>query len=186
MRNGTSVFIASTLLCGFALVSLGAQSFPVPPVKPGLWETTSAVLDADGHETMPPEQAALARLSPEVRAGMAESMKARGITMPDANGATRACLTHELFSSGRWQQIATEAGCTTTFSARTGKTWKWHSSCTAMKAESDGEMVFTSDESYRATLTTTLTMAGKTRTTNRIVRAKWLGTSCGDLKPLTP
>ena len=185
MRIQVPVFVASTLVWGFALVALGAQSFPTPPVKPGLWETTSSVLDADGHEVPPPEQAALARLTPEMRASMAESLKARGITLPDANGATRACLTRELFASGQWQQVAAEAGCTTTFSSRTTPTWKWHSSCTAMKAESDGEMTFASDESYRATLTTTVTLAGKTRTSKRIVRAKWIAASCGDLKPLS-
>jgi hypothetical protein len=33
-------------------------------------------------------------------------------------------------------------------------------------------------------VTTTSTIAGKTRTTTRIVQGKWIGAACGDIKPL--
>jgi Protein of unknown function (DUF3617) len=177
---------ASSLLSCLALVAIAAGPLPAPPVKPGLWEARMSALDADGHEMAPPEQAALARLSPEVRARMADAMKARGVSMPDANGATRACLTKEMFDSGRWQQMASEAGCKTDYSTLSSTTWKWHSSCTALKSESDGEAVFNSAESYRTKVTTTTTMTGTTKTSTRIVQGKWLGGDCGDIKPFTP
>jgi hypothetical protein len=142
-------------------------------------------LDADGHEMPGPEQAAMARLPPEARARMADAMKARGVSMPDANGATKVCLTKDMFESGRWQQMAADSGCTSSYSTL-GTTWKFHSSCTALKSESDGETVFSSTESYRTKVTTTATVAGKTNTTTRIVQAKWLGADCGDVKPFTP
>jgi hypothetical protein len=119
---------SSVLLC-FVLVDVAAGPLPVPPVKPGLWEARMSALDADGHEIAPPEQAALSRLSPEARARMADAMKARGVSMPDANGATKVCFTKEMFESGRWQQMASEMGCTTNYSTLSGTTWKWHSSC---------------------------------------------------------
>jgi hypothetical protein len=177
---------ASSLLSCVALVALAPEPLPVPPVKPGLWEARSSALDADGHVMASPEQAALSRLPPEARARMAEVMKARGIAMPDANGATKVCLTKEMFESGGWQQTASDAGCTTAFSSRSGSTWKWHSICTKFQSESDGETVFTSPESYRITVTTTMTLKGKTNTSTRIVQAKWLGAACGDIKPITP
>ena len=145
-----------------------------------------SVLDADGHEVAAPEQAALSRMPPEARARMAEAMKARGLSMPDANGATKACLTKELFESGAWQQLASDTGCTTNFSAQSANTWKWHTSCTTMKSESDGETVFTNAESYKTKVTTTSTVMGKTKTSTRVVQGKWLGADCGDVKPLTP
>ena len=117
---------------------------------------------------------------------MADAMKARGVSMPDANGATKACLTKEMFESGRWQQMATEAGCTTNYSTLSGTNWKWHTSCTALKSESDGESVFSGGESYRTKVTTTATVVGKTKTSTRIVQGKWLGADCGDVKPLAP
>jgi hypothetical protein len=177
---------ASSVLACLALAVAAAGALPVPPVKPGLWEVRTSMLDADGHEVAAPEQAALSRMPPEQRARMAEAMKARGLSMPDANGATKACLTKETFESGAWQQAASNSGCTTNFSTQSATTWKWHSSCTAMKSESDGETVFTNAEGYKTKVTTTLTVTGKTKTTTRMLQGKWLGADCGDIKPLTP
>jgi hypothetical protein len=177
---------ALSVFACFALLAIAAGPLPVPPVKPGLWEARMSALDADGHEMAPPEQAALSRLSPEARARMADAMKASGVSMPDSNGATKVCLTKEMFESGRWQQMSSEAGCTTNYSALSGTSWKWHSSCTALKSESDGEAVFSSPESYRTKMTTTATVMGKTNTSTRIVQAKWLAADCGDIKPFAP
>src|SRR5258708_26987829 len=145
---------ASSVLSCFALLAVAAGPLPVPPVKPGLWEARMSALDADGHEIAPPEQGAWCRLSPEARARMADAMKARGVSMPDTNGATKVCLTKEMFESGRWQQMASETGCTTSYSALSGTSWKWHSSCTALKSESDRETVLNSPEAYRTKLMT--------------------------------
>ena len=113
-------------------------------------------------------------------------MKGRGLSLPDANGAMRVCVTKEMFESGRWQQMASEAGCTTNFSTQTSSTWKWHSSCPTLNAESDGETVFNSSESYRTTLKTTVTVKDKPTTSTRIVSSKWLSADCGDVKPIDP
>jgi hypothetical protein len=175
---------ASFVLSCLAIVA--AAGPPVPPVKPGLWETRMSALDADGREIAPPEQAALSKLPPEARARMAEVMKARGLSMPDASGATKSCFTKETFESGGWQQIASDAGCTTNYSTVSATTWKWHSSCPALKSESDGEVVFSSAESYRVKMTMTATVMGKPNTSTRVIQAKWLGPDCGDIKPFTP
>ena len=135
---------ASAVLSCVALVAAAAGPLPVTPVKPGLWETRISALDANGSEMAPPELAALSRLPPQAR----DDMKARGVSLPDKNGAIKACLTKEMFESGRWQQLASEAGCSSNYSARSAGTWKWHSSCTALKSESDGETVFSGGESY--------------------------------------
>jgi hypothetical protein len=185
MRPIPTCLAGLSVLSCFALAAVAAGPLPVPPVKPGLWEARMTSLDADGHEMPRPEQAAMARLPPEARARMADAMKARGVSMPDANGATKVCLTKDMFESGRWQQMAADSGCTSSYSTL-GTTWKFHSSCTALKSESDGETVFSSTESYRTKVTTTATVAGKTNTTTRIVQAKWLGADCGDVKPFTP
>jgi Protein of unknown function (DUF3617) len=176
---------ASFVLSTLAFVTLAGQ-LPVPPVKPGLWETRMSALDADGRETTSPEQAALSKLPPDRRARMAEALKARGLSMPDADGATKACFTKEMFESGRWQQMASETGCTTAYSTHSSTVWKWHSSCPALKSESDGEVVFSNPQSYRVKLTTMAMVNGKTNTSTRIVQAKWLAADCGDIKPFTP
>lgn len=165
------------------MTALRAQN-PVPPVKPGLWETKMSQLDANGKEVPAPGMEAFAKMTPAARAQMAEMMKARGVQMPDEHGAMKACLTKDSLDSGAWQQVANEAGCTTNYSQRSGSMWKWHTSCTSIKSESDGEMTFTGAEAYRTTMRTTATVGGKTTTTTRIVEGKWLGANCGDIKPL--
>jgi hypothetical protein len=171
----------------FGVASLAAQSsIPNPPVKPGLWETRMSQLDANGQEVPSPELAMLSKMPPEQREKMAEAMKARGVQLPDANGTMKACLSKESLDSGAWQQMAAQSGCVTTFSSRTNSAWKWHSACTSLHAESDGETTFTGSEGYRTKVTTTATVNGKTQTTTRIMQGKWIGAACGDIKPLAP
>ncbi|MCC6990136.1 MAG: DUF3617 domain-containing protein [Acidobacteria bacterium] len=173
----------------FSLIATGAGALvaapPMPPLKTGLWESRTTARDASGKEVLPPEQAALANMPPEARARMAEMMKGRGIPMPDATGAIKMCLTKELLEAGRFQQMAADGGCTTTYSTQTATTWKWHSSCSAMHVESDGEAVFT-DTSIRNTITSTVTANGQTSTTTRLSTSKWLAADCGDVKPVDP
>jgi hypothetical protein len=181
-----SIRLAVLSLLSCLAIAAVAGPLPVPPVKPGLWETRMSGLDANGHEMPLPEQAALSRLPPEAKARMVETMKARGLSMPDESGATKTCFSKETFESGRWQQMASETGCTTNFSTQSSAAWKWHSSCPALKSESDGEAVFSSAQSYTVKVTTTATRTGKPTTSTRIVQAKWLGADCGDIKPYTP
>jgi len=185
MRLITIRLLTLSVLSCVALV-VAAGQLPAPPVKSGLWETRMSALDAEGHEVAPPEPAPLSKMAPEARARMADAMKARGLSMPDASGATKACFTKETFESDTWQQMASDAGCTTKYSTRSSATWKWHSSCTSLNSESDGEVVFNSPESYRVKVTTTAMVMGKPNTSTRIVQAKWLGPDCGDVKPFTP
>jgi len=186
MRPIARGLAASSVLSCLAVAVAAAGALPVPPVKVGLWEVRMSMLDAEGHEVASPEQAALARMPPEVKARMAEAMKARGVSMPDANGVTKACLTKAQFESGSWQQMASDNGCTTNFSTQSATTWKWHSSCTTIKSESDGETVFSTAEHYKTKVTTTATEMGKTKTSTRMLDGKWVGADCGDVKPFTP
>ena len=158
---------------------------PTPPIKPGLWQAKMTSLDANGKELPSPQAAAMAKMTPEARARLAEAMKARGVMTPDDSGATKVCLSKETFESGDWQQMAEQSGCTTNYSSQTGSTWKWHTSCAAMKSESDGEIVFTNSENYRTKLTTIATVMGQQRTTTRVLQGSWLGADCGAIKPVT-
>ena len=184
MRMPIRRLVAPSVLAVCAGVALGAAP-PVPPLKLGLWEARTTARDADGKDILPPEQAAMAKMPPEARARMAEMMKARGMPMPDATGAIKMCLTKELLDTGRFQQMAADAGCTTTYSTQTATAWKWHSSCPALHVESDGEAAFT-DTSIRNTITSTVTSNGQARTTTRISTSKWLAADCGDVKPIDP
>lgn len=175
----------SSVLALLATAALSAAP-PMPPLKPGLWETKSTVLDANGKETAPPELAALERMPPEARARMMEMMKGRGMAMPDASGAVKVCLSKELLSADGFEQMSNTSGCTNTYSTQTTSNWKWHSTCPAMKTEMDGDAQFLSPESYKSTLKSTVNRNGQSITQTRVITSKWLSADCGDVKPVNP
>ncbi|MCE9659288.1 MAG: DUF3617 domain-containing protein [Burkholderiales bacterium] len=165
----------------FVVAALPAWSqAQTPPIKPGLWEVKSEG-SADGQKTAPPTDR-LASLPPAVRAQVEASMKQKGIAV-DAGGLSRICFTKESMDPAHWGNAAS---CKTDYGARSNSSWKWHSVCTQPEMTIDGEALFASAESYTVNSTTTMKLRGETKTSQRTVRAKWLGADCGDLKPFDP
>lgn len=172
----------------FRLASLGlllschglcAQAQTAPPIKPGLWEVQSERL-VNG-QPMPDLAQRMKDMPPEARARMEAMMKARG----GPNGGLKICHTKESLAQERWQEAQTR--CKTDFGTRTGSVWKWHSSCGEPTAsETDGEVTFSSAESYTVKTSTTMTMRGQPRTSQMTMNAKWVGADCGDVKPVVP
>lgn len=177
--------VVMTFVLAFAATATTAGP-PAPPIKPGLWQTKMTTLDASGKEVPSPGQDALARMPPEARARMAEMMKGRGMALPEPDGTMKLCVPKEMLDSGAWQQSSADTGCTMNYLSTSGSTWKWHSSCKALGAESDGEITFTNSENYQSKITTTTTLRGQVATTTRLMQSKWLGADCGDIKPITP
>ena len=176
--------VVSIAVMATSAIAAGALS-PAPPVKPGLWEVTNIMMDRNGEQSAAMQKMAQAMkdMPPEMRERMDAMMKSRGVGMGGANGAVKTCMTKETFEQDQWQ--GARSGCTTNYSARTGNTWKWHSSCPKLKSESDGEAVFTNTENYTAKVVTHSTATGKDVTSNVSMTAKWLGANCGDIKPMT-
>ena len=182
MHPSNRRIVLSSILAGLAAIAVAAQQ--MPPMKPGLWESRSTMLDENGKEMVPPELAALANMPPEARARMAEMMKGRGVQMPDPSGAMKVCMTKEMTNAASMQELANAQGCSTTYSTQTASKWVWHSTCAALKSESDGEALFTNAENYKVTLKSTMNVNGKTVTQTRIVTSKWVAADCGDVKPI--
>ncbi len=99
----------------------------------------------------------------------------------DAEGNSRVCLSKASLEAGAWQR---RTGCKTDYSSRTGSSWKWHTVCTEPEAEIDGESSFPNSEMY--SVATTMKIGGQTRVTHMTMNGKWLGSNCGDLKPVDP
>ena len=173
-----SAFRLSCALAAALVSTLAAGQ--TPPIKPGLWEVHSE-REVDGKKSAPPADR-MKNMPPAARAQMEAMMKERGMAMGEG-GATRVCMTKESLASGKMQAEA--AGCKTDYVTRTSSVWKFHSSCPAMKVESDGEMLFSGSESYTTTVTTTLASSTPPRVTKMTMNGKWMGASCGDLKPLS-
>lgn len=170
-------------LCLTVALAPTVATAQTPPIKPGLWEVRSD-RKLDGQAAPAPAPAdAMKNLPPEVRAKIEAQMKANGVAMGN-NGANRICLDKSSLDAGRWQSRATT--CKTDYSTRTASSWKWHSTCTQPESASDGEAVFTNAENYTVSTTSTHSFRGAPRTMQMTIRAKWLGSDCGDLRPVDP
>lgn len=151
-----------------------------PPIKPGLWQVHSE-RDVDG-KALPDMSARMQDLPPAARERMEAMMKERGVDMGDGAGTMKICLSKESLDAGQWQNM--QSSCTTTYSSRTNKSWKWHSVCTQPAVESDGEALFIDDKNYSVNTTMKTNMMGTSRTTHMKIDSKWLGADCGDIKPV--
>ena len=162
-----------------ATASAGAWA-QTPPIKPGLWEVKSEG-SVDGRKTAQPADR-LQGLSPSVRAQLEASMKEKGVAM-GAGGVNRICFARESMDPARWGE---SMSCKTEYGTRSNSSWKWHSVCSQPEMTIDGEAIFANPESYRIHTTTTRTMRGEVKTSQRTVQARWLSADCGDLKPFDP
>ncbi len=172
---------ALRLCSAFLLAAVPAWALAqTPPIKPGLWEVQSENA-AGGQKTTQPSDR-LQNLPPAVRAQVEASMKQKGIAM-GAGGVSKICFTRESMDPARWGNAA---NCKTDYGARSNRSWKWHSVCSQPEMTIDGEAIFKNAESYSVNTSTTMTMRGETKTSQRTVQAKWLGADCGDLKPFDP
>lgn len=164
-------FLAAAALAGAA----HAQSSP--PIKPGLWQVK---VENDGQK-MPDMSEHLKNMPPEQRKQVEAMMKQRGVDM--SGGGMKICHTKESLDQGTWQ--AEQGNCKTDILSRSSTQWKWRSVCTNPKAESAGEANFESPESYTVVSTTTMAEpGGGPKTMKSMIRSKWLGADCGNLKPI--
>ncbi len=169
----TTVLVAGSALC--------AQAQDVPPIKPGLWQAQSE-RKVDGKQA-PDVSDRLQNLPPEVRKQVEATMRSKGIAM-GPGGVAQICHTRESIDQGRWQ--GEQGRCKTDMLSRSAKSWKWRSTCKQPDAEIDGEAIFAGPESYTVKTALTMAIKGETRTTHTTIAAKWVGSDCGDLKPVQP
>lgn len=159
-----------------------AHAQPAPPIKPGLWEVTSA-RSIDGQKA-PDVTEHLKNMPPEMRKQMEATMKQQGVDMSGAAGTMKMCMTRESLDEGRWR--SEEHGCKTDYSTRTATLWKWRSVCTQPPSESVGEARITSPERYTVKVSSKFSGQGPKGTHEMTMDAKWLGADCGGLKPVAP
>ncbi|MBS0449653.1 MAG: DUF3617 domain-containing protein [Proteobacteria bacterium] len=173
------------LVLGLVAASVWAQT--APPIKPGLWEIQTG-RDVDGKKAPDPGDR-LKNLPPAQRAQIEAMMKQRGVALSNDGSATvKICLSADSLAHGGWQgsdrsDHAQNERCKSEVTERNGSTWKWHAACTDPEVVSDGVAEFTNGESYTVHLTNVTKAQGMPRTTQMSIAAKWLGASCGDLKP---
>ena len=174
-----------TAVCLIAWTHGCAQAQTAPPIKPGLWQVQSQ-REVDGQRTQMPDMSEhLKNMPPEQRKQIEAMMKQRGVDMSGGSmNDMKICLSKDSVDPGQWER--NQGSCKTDYISRSSSTWKWHTSCREPVSETDGEAHFTGSDSYTVKTATTMTVQGQPRTSRMTLNSKWLGSDCGDLKPVTP
>ena len=162
---------------------LGAHAQDAPPIKPGLWQVKNDMRMPDG-SPMPDMRAHLQKLPPDMRRQMEARMKQQGVDLSGGLGDMKVCLSKQSLEQNNWQ--GQQGNCKTEVLSRSASTWKWRSVCTDPQAVIDGEALFASPEAYTMKTVMKRTAGGQTQTARMTTESKWLGSDCGDLKPMAP
>ena len=178
MRISSRLLAAAGIAATASAFTAQAQT---PPIKAGLWEVQ---VEREGGTKMPDMNEHLKNMPPEQRKRMEAMMKERGVDMSGGMNKLKICFDKESLDQERWKGEH-DSRCKTDMSNRGSTSWKWHSVCgEPYHSVTDGEATFTSSESYVVKSSTTMTMKGETKTVKTTVNSKWLGSDCGDVKPV--
>lgn len=168
------IVIAAALLSSAAW---GQSKFQPLNVKTGLWEST-VTSTTSGQMPLPAEM--LARLSPEQRAKLEARMKqnsaAKSRTSTNTDCETKEKLAEQPFSS--------QKECKQTIVTSTSTKAEIKVVCEYGDVRSSGTMHIDvlSPESVKGAGQMTSNGGGHSMTVNTSFSAKWLGSSCGNLK----
>ena len=169
---------AALICCGALLTASVAWGAATLDVKTGLWEMTS-VGETSGRPPIPAE--ALAKLTPEQRAKVEQSMAA-GMASANQPRVRKECLTQKSLERGL--NFEDRPNCRTTVLNSTPRMVDFAMECTGaqqMKGKfhfeaADRETIAGDTNMMMTDGTNTMTMKYK-------ISGKWLGSNCGDVKP---
>ena len=156
-------------------------------IKPGLWEFTSTS-QTKGAPPISAEQKAemeraMANMPPDRRAKMEEAMKAAqgGAGTPHVR---KSCVTKEDLSKPL--DLGDDKECKKTILKSTSSEQEVRFDCSSGTHKSTGTMHFVANSSESVSGTTDMQMSdtGGAMTVKSNFSGKWLGASCGDVKPM--
>lgn len=177
MRIVPPFLIAASLA---ATLTSTASAQTAPPIKPGLWEIH---VEHQGGPATPDVSEHMKNMPPEQRKHIEAMMKERGVDMSGGMNKVKICLDKASMDQGRWQ--GEQAAHCKTDKSNTGTVWRWHAVCgEPYNSVTDGEATFTNAETYVVKTKTTMTIRGKSQTTQSTIQSKWMGANCGDIKPI--
>ena len=161
-------------------------------LKPGLWETRILKQVVDGRDTsaqiagaMSQMQQAMAGMSPEHRARLEAMMKQHGGPVIGSDGAVKMCVSPEMASLDK-PIVDREGRCQPATVNRSGDHTTFEFSCSWNGVESTGKGESTTiGDLIRTQLDTkTRKSNGETHLMHSETEMKFLGSACGDVKPM--
>jgi len=173
-------------LIGCALVPAAAQA-PAIDVKTGLWEITST-RSSSGMPQMPatpqipPE--ALANMPPEYRARIERAMKA---AQGRAGGerVQQVCVTRDALQRGLAFGTESRPSCKHTIRTHSRTTWEVQQTCNERGGRQTVHVRYEAPrpDTMNGTVEIAMNDGGRQMTMKQVMRGRWLGPDCGNVKP---
>jgi hypothetical protein len=173
MTKGRVGFVSLGILGGIAFAQTSR-------LKPGLWEAASEMNMGDVASMIPQDK--LAKMTPEQRAQV-EAMMKRSASTPMS---TKLCYTKEQLDKGLNYNMERAGTCTSKTISNNGSKQVSEISCDSAKAKTTGtvSMEAIDPEHYAGVVQMHSVSNGQPRDMTIKVTGKWLGSNCGDVKPL--
>jgi hypothetical protein len=165
-----------------AVVAIGATAQTAPKIKPGLWQVHMEQ-ERNGQKVPSASEKMkdhMKNLPPEQRKQFEEMMKQRGID-PNATDTVKLCYSQKMVDRGAWTG---QSGCKTDVTNHSATSWKWHSACSDLGYEGQGEATFSDADNFTVKSSGVSTAGGKTIQVNSTRTGKWLSADCGGVKPM--
>lgn len=161
-----------TILILAAGASWAADNLTPLDVKGGLWETTT-ITERSGMPSIPPEQ--LAKMPPEARA------RIQGMSAPRSE-TKQSCLTREEVSKFGSNM---DKSCKVTIVTSNGSKQEFNFDCDSPSNKSTGTLKIEAVDAGHVNGLIVMNMKSNGRKMDMKVTttAKWLSSSCGDVKP---
>jgi hypothetical protein len=187
MRNQLVVALAA--LAAFVVVDGLAAGFGL---KPGLWESRIIKHVMDGRDTtaqmtgtMSQMEQNLSRLPPEQRARMAAMMKEHGALTTGTSGTTKLCISPQMAARDK-PMVDPEGHCQPAKVNQSGNhtTFEFNCNTNGTVMSGKGESTATGDVISTRVDVTTRKGKGETHQMHSESEMKFLGSDCGDIKPI--
>lgn len=164
--------VALTML---TLITGAATVWAAGPMKAGLWEITTK---SDAMKSMP-------KMSPE----QMEQMKKMGVNMPQMKGGgmvVKMCISKEMAERDQPPMGQNESGCESKNFKRQGNGYSLDLVCdnAHMKGTGTVKGTYTNSETFTSVSDFKGTAQGRPVKSHTESSGKWLGASCGDVKPM--
>jgi hypothetical protein len=160
----------------FSMLSVSVAVSAADQMKPGLWAMT---MKSDAMKNMP-------KMSPE----QMEQMRKMGVKMPqmqDGGMMVKVCMTKEMVERDQPPMGQNESGCQLKNFNRSGNTYSAEMLCDGPNMKGTGTIkgMHSGRESLSSTYDFKGTVQGQPVDTHHETSGKWLGSDCGDVKPVS-
>ena len=171
-----------------AVMVLGGSAFSTQAQvgKAGLWEVTTKLGGSAEMDTaMAQMQQQMANMPAEQRKQMEAMLAKQGMSMTSTPGGvlSKMCLTNDMVERSL-MPTQTQGDCTSTSSNKSSTGLTFRFTCASPASSGEGQYTFMGDSAYTMTMKINTPQQGKSTATTVASSGKWLGSDCGNIKPM--